>query len=577
MMVAACVAPTDPILAQAVVGGPWAEKHVPAHIRHILQCESGCNDGAAFPFLFLAYFLTVNRGQVGFPIAKWFYQTIAWEICLGTFIGAVVGYCARKLIRFSERYKLADRESFVVNYVSLAIASAGGNVLLGSDDLLAAFACGTAFAWDGWFQRATADSHFSNIIDLLFNVGTFIYIGALMPWHDFTNGDINLSLWRLIVLSILVLLLKRIPIVVMLWKYIPDIKTFHEAIFAGYFGPMGVGAIFICTYGRLLLPEHVPYPPVSTNDVLAHTIQPIVYFFVLASVIVHGFTVPFFAFGRRAQVNLQRTLTQQSNINFTLTEPSWLSGLRRTMTSQTVDAEVDTNQTSVVKAMHEGLKQQGGRVARPEDEDTGIRIHDPETFNREQDKSVSFAQFGHEGVPHFEPEEDSADFSEGDDWGGIDTVEARKAREEMARRNEKDITEASRSQEHEYPMFSEWIEGNYLVVETQEHEFADPETTVIHLNPEDAKEIEESLSPLAWTISRYEDRIKEFLGWSEKKKSVSELSFKQILDLKILPKLSHWSSERKKQVEEAKQLKERTKHAADLEIVRVHPNGKPLE
>jgi hypothetical protein len=38
-------------LAQAVVGGKFADKHVPAHIRHLLQAESGSNDGAAFPFL----------------------------------------------------------------------------------------------------------------------------------------------------------------------------------------------------------------------------------------------------------------------------------------------------------------------------------------------------------------------------------------------------------------------------------------------------------------------------------------------------------------------------------------------
>lgn len=74
-MIGACLSPTDPILAQAVVGGPWAERHVPAHIRHLLQCESGCNDGAAFPFLFIAYYLTVNRPKVGFPVAKWFYRT----------------------------------------------------------------------------------------------------------------------------------------------------------------------------------------------------------------------------------------------------------------------------------------------------------------------------------------------------------------------------------------------------------------------------------------------------------------------------------------------------------------------
>ena len=117
LMIASCVSPTDPILAQAVVGGPWAEKHVPAHIRHMLQCESGCNDGAAFPFLFLAYFLTVNRGQVGFPVAKWFYQTMAWEIVCGTIIGALIGYIARKLIRFSEKHKLVDRESLSLIHI----------------------------------------------------------------------------------------------------------------------------------------------------------------------------------------------------------------------------------------------------------------------------------------------------------------------------------------------------------------------------------------------------------------------------------------------------------------------------
>ena len=85
------------------------------------------------------------------------YETILYEIVLGTILGALIGYAARKVIRFSERHKLVDRESFVAQYVSLALLSMGVNVLLGSDDLLAAFACGSAFAWDGWFTRQTED------------------------------------------------------------------------------------------------------------------------------------------------------------------------------------------------------------------------------------------------------------------------------------------------------------------------------------------------------------------------------------------------------------------------------------
>ncbi|PWN88897.1 Sodium/hydrogen exchanger, partial [Acaromyces ingoldii] len=304
LVVASCVTPTDPILAQAVVGGPWAEKHVPAHLRHMLMCESGCNDGAAFPFLYLALFLTTNRDNHGKAIAEWFYDAWAYQIIFGTLLGALIGWAARKLMRFSERHKLVDRESFVAQYVSLAVASMGVNVLLGSDDLLAAFACGTAFAWDGWFTKQTEDSNFSSIVDLLFNVATFIYIGALMPFHDFVGGSDaernTLSLWRLFVLAICVLLTKRLPIVVALWRWIPDIKTFREAVFAGHFGPIGVGAIFIATLARTLLPEEVASPPETTNDYLALTVQPIIFFFVLCSIIIHGLTIPFFAFSRRA-------------------------------------------------------------------------------------------------------------------------------------------------------------------------------------------------------------------------------------------------------------------------------------
>lgn len=62
LVVAACVTPTDPILAASVVGkGKFAQEHVPSHIRHILQAESGANDGAAFPFLYLVCSGLINR------------------------------------------------------------------------------------------------------------------------------------------------------------------------------------------------------------------------------------------------------------------------------------------------------------------------------------------------------------------------------------------------------------------------------------------------------------------------------------------------------------------------------------
>jgi NhaP-type Na+/H+ or K+/H+ antiporter len=150
-------------------------------------------------------------------------------------------------MKFCEEKGLIDRQSYVAQYVSLALLVVGTGSMLGTDDLLAAFCCGTAFAWDGFFNRQTEEAVFSSVIDLLFNVACFVYIGAWTPFNDFNDPVLSISVWRLIVIGILVLLLRRLPIMVALYKWIPDIKTFREAVFSGHFGPMGVGTLFSLT------------------------------------------------------------------------------------------------------------------------------------------------------------------------------------------------------------------------------------------------------------------------------------------------------------------------------------------
>ncbi|KAI0632221.1 Sodium/hydrogen exchanger family-domain-containing protein [Trametes polyzona] len=297
LAVAACLTPTDPILAAAVVGGKYADKHVPAHLRHLLAAESGCNDGAAFPFLFLALYLIVDP-STGRAVSDWFLLLWLYQVVMGIVFGALLGFGFRHLMKFCERKDLIDRQSYVAQYVSLAMLTIGATTLLGSDDLLAAFCCGTAFAWDGFFNKQTEESVFSSVIDLLFNIAAFVFVGAWMPFSDFTNPHLTLSIWRLIVVGILVMVLRRLPVVIALYKWIPDIKTFREAVFSGHFGPMGIGAVFISTLAAEQLP-HPHEPPEGQQELLAASIQPIVAFMVLCSIAVHGLSIPFFTFGRR--------------------------------------------------------------------------------------------------------------------------------------------------------------------------------------------------------------------------------------------------------------------------------------
>ena len=239
---------------------------------------------------------------------------------MGCVIGAALGIGFRYLMKFCERHNLIDRHSYVAQYISLALFATGATALLGSDDLLSAFACGAAFAWDGFFNRQTEESVFSSVLDLLFNIAAFVYVGAWMPFTKFDDPDLTLSVWRLIVIAILVLLLRRLPIMLALYRWIPDIKTFREAIFSGHFGPMGIGAIFISTLAAEVLHKNIPEPDHQT-EMLMDTIQPIVAFMVLCSILVHGLSIPSFSLGRRVH-SVSRTWSRHTGA------PDWTNQAR---------------------------------------------------------------------------------------------------------------------------------------------------------------------------------------------------------------------------------------------------------
>lgn len=108
------------MLASSIVQGHFAEQHVPFHIRNLILAESGANDGLGYPFLFLAvYLLQMPTGQA---IGKWFYWILAFQILLSTVIGFVVGFIARKALKFAEQKQIIDKESFLVYAVALAVS-----------------------------------------------------------------------------------------------------------------------------------------------------------------------------------------------------------------------------------------------------------------------------------------------------------------------------------------------------------------------------------------------------------------------------------------------------------------------
>ncbi|KAG1730025.1 Cation/H+ exchanger [Suillus lakei] len=306
LCIAACLTPTDPVTCVAIIRGKYATKHVPVNIRQILTAESAANDGLAYPFLAISIYLTVET-SVQTAIGKWFLVGWLYQVILGTVFGAVLGHLFSKLMRISHDKGFIDRESYIAQYLALSIFTVGVASTIGADDLLAAFAAGCAISWDGYFHAQTENDAFSSVIDYILNCGCFIYIGAWLPFDDYHSPEYGITPWKLVVLMIAILFLRRIPFLLMVYKFVPEIASWKEALFSGHFGEQlqsrcyfylnSNRSIFVSSLAltRLPTPE---YPPADQAQYLAATIQPIVSFVVLGSIIVHGLSIPFFSIGR---------------------------------------------------------------------------------------------------------------------------------------------------------------------------------------------------------------------------------------------------------------------------------------
>ncbi|KAI9370389.1 Na(+)/H(+) antiporter 1 [Aspergillus egyptiacus] len=322
LVIGSCVTCTDPILSQAIAKGPFADRYVARDLREIISSEAGANDGFGFPFLMLATYLLrytqgnpdadygqghehraleIRAGDVGHQhggagkaIEMWIVETWCYYIFMGVVYGVVVGYLSMHALRFTLRKKWIDGECYLLFPCAIGLFIIGTCGCLGTNDLLACFAAGGALNWDGGYLAETEARHdeVNSCIDVLLNFGGFMYIGAVIPWEEFHQPDVTgITYSRLILLGFLVLLFRRIPSTLLLYKLMPKVcKNWKEALFMGYFGPIGIGAVFYAEHSSHLFPEAGEGSTIETR--LIQALKPIIYFLVIFSIIVHGLSIP---------------------------------------------------------------------------------------------------------------------------------------------------------------------------------------------------------------------------------------------------------------------------------------------
>ena len=246
LLLGTAICPTDPVLASSVVTGRPAEEDVPERTRQVLSIESGANDGLALPFVLAAIALAgpLTAGQA---VAE-----AAWQVLGAVVLGIVAGWLGGRSLRFGETHGATSHGPMLLFTVLLALLVLGLSGVLHLDGVLAVFVTGLAANLTTTGGERTAEVEIDEAVNRFAVLPMFLVVGATIPWTTWAAIG-----WPGVVLAGAVLLLRRLPVVLVLRR--PLGLSWADAAFMGWFGPIGVSAVFYLTLvaDRIDVPDTV--------------------------------------------------------------------------------------------------------------------------------------------------------------------------------------------------------------------------------------------------------------------------------------------------------------------------------
>ena len=266
LLVGAVLTPTDPVVAAGVISGVIAERCIPARLRNMLTAESGGNDGLAQLFVLLPVLLLTET--TGRAVTEWLTAVLLWQILGAFLIGGVIGWVAGRLLVWARRDPTAERQSTLTTGIALSLAVLGTLELLGTNGFFGVFAAGLML------NRALPEDekraeHVQEAISRFFDLPVFILLGIILPVRAW--GELG---WPAFALALLLLAVRRPPAFWLLRRFVPAVVTRREALFAGWFGPMGISSV----YYALLAGSRTGWA----------ALWPIVSLVVVVSIVAHG-------------------------------------------------------------------------------------------------------------------------------------------------------------------------------------------------------------------------------------------------------------------------------------------------
>jgi NhaP-type Na+/H+ or K+/H+ antiporter len=270
LVLGAALAPTDPVVANTIIGGPIAERLVPGRLRRAVAGESGLNDGLASPLIALV--VALGATSPGHALGGWLLRDVLLAVGGGLVAGALAGTVTGWLVCLGRRSEPKVATAHLVTALALAVALTPTCELLHLNGLLAVFAAGIAYdAAAGESDEATERAQEG--LDPFFTIPVFVLLGASLPWSSW-----GLLGWRAGAVVVVALALRRLPATLALRRLVPAIETGRDALFVGWFGPIGVAAVLYGAEAAHRDPDSLAWPVVSLA--------------IAASVVVHGVSAP---------------------------------------------------------------------------------------------------------------------------------------------------------------------------------------------------------------------------------------------------------------------------------------------
>lgn len=273
LLLGACLAPTDPVLAADVqIERPDSDDSDEA--RFALTSEAGLNDALAFPFVYLAMAASATA-LTGSVIGQWVWSDVIWRLGVGGLVGAFGGWLMGQIIyRLPQDTRLSRTgDGFIAVGATLAIYAL--TEFAHGYGFLAVFIAGLILRRSAEGDDFNSELHdFADETERLVMMVLLVLFGGML-----TGGELLSDIgWTNVLVAALVLLVIR-PVIGYLGLIGVDRPPLEKFVIA-FFGIRGLGSVYYLAFGL----NHGDFP-------MQHTLWETLGLIVLGSILIHGLTV----------------------------------------------------------------------------------------------------------------------------------------------------------------------------------------------------------------------------------------------------------------------------------------------